>query len=252
VHIRLSQRLQQLADAVPRGSRFVDVGTDHAHIPIYLLQTKRVTSAIAADIVSGPLQSAKQNIDAYHLQDFIEVRQSDGLSAIAVGEVDTVLIAGMGGQVQQEILEARPDVVSQLKRLILQPMNAGHRVRKYLDKLAYPITEEKCMEEDGRLYEIIIAEVGACSPIKADLYAAYREDEARLHFAYEFGPLMLESPNPLVKQRVEQAVIDAERILSLLTHTDRPDVMQRQAALLAERDVALSHLKAWQERTGTA
>lgn len=252
-HLRLSQRLLTLANAVPENARLVDVGTDHAYIPIHLLQTQRISFAIAADIAVGPLETAKQNIANYQLAHRIETRLSDGLAAIQAGEVDTVLIAGMGGQVQTAILEAKPDVVDRLKRIILQPMNAGHLVRKYLDQSGFTIVQEMCLEEDGRIYEVIIAEPAAtqvdfeaeadalAGGSAVDVYAEFRHEPSRLQFAYEFGPLMLAKPNKLVEQRLERAVKDTSRILQLLT-SSRSDVAHRRATIEAERDLAEEYL----------
>ena len=86
--MQISRRLQAIAEMVTPGSRIADVGTDHGYVPIYLMQSKRIVSAIASDVRPGPLARAKQNIEEAGLSDYIEVRLSDGLAALKKGEAD--------------------------------------------------------------------------------------------------------------------------------------------------------------------
>ena len=54
----LSERLKTLADLVPSGSRLADIGTDHAYLPLWLLQQGHIVFAAACDVHEGPLQRA--------------------------------------------------------------------------------------------------------------------------------------------------------------------------------------------------
>ena len=105
--MQLSERLGAVADFVTPMSRLADVGTDHAYVPIFLVKENRITSAIAMDIVDGPLKRAHDNICMYGMQDKIETRKSDGLKNLRPGEADTVVIAGMGGLLICRILEEK-------------------------------------------------------------------------------------------------------------------------------------------------
>ncbi|MDE7059206.1 MAG: class I SAM-dependent methyltransferase, partial [Lachnospiraceae bacterium] len=102
--MQLSKRMQRLASLVTEENRLADIGTDHGYIPIYLIQQKKIQSALAMDINSGPLSRAKEHIEASGLTTYIETRLSDGLCKLEADEADTVLIAGMGGMLMVSIL----------------------------------------------------------------------------------------------------------------------------------------------------
>ena len=102
--LQLSDRLQAVASMVTENNRLADVGTDHAYIPIYLCQTGKIPSAVAMDVKKGPLLRAEQNITLYQLENHIQIRLSDGVENLDAGEVDSVVIAGMGGSLVQKIL----------------------------------------------------------------------------------------------------------------------------------------------------
>ena len=95
--VKLSKRMKAVASMVTPGNILADIGTDHGYVPIALVQRERIPKAIAMDINKGPLQRAKDNIVLYHMEEYIETRLSDGVEALLEGEVDTILIAGMGG-----------------------------------------------------------------------------------------------------------------------------------------------------------
>ena len=117
------------AALVTQGYTLADVGTDHGYIPIYLLQQKKIPAAIAMDINEGPLERAKEHIALYGLQAYIQTRLSDGVAALKPGEVEAVLIAGMGGGLVMHILKDGEKVCQSAKELILQPQSEIERVR---------------------------------------------------------------------------------------------------------------------------
>ena len=153
--IKISNRLLAVASFVTDGNILADVGTDHGYIPIYLMQKERIPKAIAMDINAGPLQRAKEHIDVYGLNDYIETRLSDGVAALVPGEVDTVLIAGMGGGLVMHILEEGKEVCIQAKELVLQPQSELERVRAYLWSNGYVILEEDMVLEDEKFYPMM-------------------------------------------------------------------------------------------------
>ena len=153
--VKLSNRLLAVASFVTDGNVLADVGTDHGYIPIYLLQEKRIPRAIAMDINAGPLQRAKEHISLYGLDNYIETRLSDGVAALTPGEVDTVLVAGMGGGLVMHILEEGKEVCRQAKELILQPQSELERVRAYLWSNGYVILGEDMVLEDEKFYPMM-------------------------------------------------------------------------------------------------
>ena len=153
--VKLSNRLLAVASFVTDGNILADVGTDHGYIPIYLLQEQRIHKAIAMDINAGPLERAKEHIAVYGLKDYIETRLSDGVAALTPGEVDTVLVAGMGGGLVMHILEDGKEVCRQAKELVLQPQSELERVRAYLWSNGYVILEENMVLEDEKFYPMM-------------------------------------------------------------------------------------------------
>ena len=138
MQLTLQPRLQAIADLVPQGARLADVGTDHGYLPIYLLQRGQIASAIATDLHLGPLERGRQAARAYGMEAQITFRLCDGLQAVAPEEVDTVVIAGMGGETIAAILDAVP--WSREKLLLLQPMSRAKLLRPWLVDHGYAIS----------------------------------------------------------------------------------------------------------------
>lgn len=192
--VKLSDRLSAVASFVTEGNILADVGTDHGYIPIYLLQNRRIPKAIAMDINEGPLQRAKEHIALYGLQDYIELRLSDGVSALVPGETDTILVAGMGGGLVMHILEEGKEVCMRAKELILQPQSELERVRKYLWSDGYVILEENMILEDDKFY-----------PMMRVVYQNVRDTEsAECPLFCHYGKLLLEQRHPVLKEYLER------------------------------------------------
>ncbi|MCL2837586.1 MAG: class I SAM-dependent methyltransferase [Oscillospiraceae bacterium] len=155
---KLTPRLALIASLVPKDVIVADIGTDHAYIPAYLVNSGVAKHAIASDILDGPLKAARETVEHYGCGDKVELRKSDGLAEFSAGEADTLIIAGMGGVLIAKILENGGDVAKSAKRLILQPMTAAYEVRKYLHENGYFITEEHLAREGDKLYNVIVAE----------------------------------------------------------------------------------------------
>ncbi len=153
----LNNRLKACALMVRKGARVVDIGTDHAYLPIWLVQNNIVKSAIAADINEGPLNIARQNIAKYSLSDKIETRLSNGLEKINKDEVDDIVIAGMGGELISNILSKASWLKDSSKNLILQPMTTSKELRIFLKNENYKIYKEETVTSEKRVYTIINA-----------------------------------------------------------------------------------------------
>jgi len=169
IMIKLSKRLKQIADFVPLGTVVADIGTDHALLPCFLVQEKIAPAAVAVDVSEGPLQIAQKQVRSLLLADKISVRLGDGLEPISPEEVQTVVIAGMGGATINKILTKSPEVVHKLQRLILQPNVAAEFVRSWALHNNWKIVDEEIVYEDERFYEIIVLEPGKMQ-IEDDIY----------------------------------------------------------------------------------
>ena len=157
--ITLTPRLQAVARWVPSGCRFADIGTDHAYLPVWLLQQGVIPRAIAGDLRQGPLNHARATADRYGLTDRMDFRLSDGLQALAPGEADCVAIAGMGGEAIRAILEAAP-WTRQGTRLILQPQTNLPELRAWLTQGGYRIQADHCVREEDRWYTVLLVTGG--------------------------------------------------------------------------------------------
>src|SRR5699024_6415223 len=111
------------------GWAVADIGCDHAYISIYLIKKKIATKVIAMDVNLGPLNIAKKNIAESGYGHKIEVRQSDGLKSLVKKEVETIVIAGMGGALICRILKEGIEQVMAAKELILQAQSDLPMVR---------------------------------------------------------------------------------------------------------------------------
>ena len=160
----ITPRLQAIINNVTC-KEIADIGTDHAYIPIFLMENYIANKIIATDINDGPLRVARENIDKKGLN--IETRLGGGLSVINEGEVDEIIIAGMGGILISEILD-NDIATAKSSRLILQPMNAQYELRKYLMSHGFKIIGEDMAVEGFKVYNIIIAESGEMQPFETD------------------------------------------------------------------------------------
>jgi tRNA (adenine22-N1)-methyltransferase len=156
--LKLTERLLAAAAFVRDGAYLIDVGTDHAYLPIYLAENGKISSATASDINEGPCESARKHIAENGLAEKINVVRANGLEGhSARGETD-VVIAGMGGSLICDILEKADFIKQEGVRLILQPMRNVSDVRAYLLWEGFEIIGEALAREEGRIYEIICAE----------------------------------------------------------------------------------------------
>lgn len=151
----LTPRLKLIADLV-EGKTVADIGTDHAYIPIHLMKNGRCDRVIASDVNKGPSEIAKNHIKSEGLE--IEVRTGSGLSVLMPGEVQDIIIAGMGGKLICEILEANAEVAKN-SRLILQPMNGQYELRTFLLKEGYNISYEDLALEGFKVYNVIVCDM---------------------------------------------------------------------------------------------
>lgn len=181
--MRISDRLQALTFFVPYDSKVIDVGTDHALLPIYLVENDLVCHpVIASDAKYGPLETAKKNIAMYDLQNKITICLSDGLKDVEA-DYDCVIIAGMGGSLINKILTDSKDKLSKVKTLILQPNNSEYIVREFLKNNAFKITNEMIVFEDDHYYTIIVAEHGENDYDEYDLlYGPILRREKPIHY----------------------------------------------------------------------
>ena len=148
---RLSKRLSAVAAYVQKGSRLADVGSDHAYLPLFLVENSTIDFAVAGEVVQGPYQSALKNVAQAGQLEQIQVRLANGLSAIeSSDQIDTITIAGMGGRLIADILEADLAKLAGVQRLILQPNNREDELRIWLQEQGFQIVAEEMVTENQK------------------------------------------------------------------------------------------------------
>ncbi|MGP4107248.1 tRNA (adenine(22)-N(1))-methyltransferase [Virgibacillus sp. L01] len=181
--IKLSERLRTVATFITEGAVFADIGSDHAYLPCYVCLNDGNAHAIAGEVKEGPFKSALETVNKHELAARVEVRLGDGLHILHDGEVNQLVIAGMGGSLIRSILEDGKDRLSGVQRIITQPNVNERNVRKWFYENNYTIICEKILEESGHIYEIIVAD----KQVDKSPYTAELLQEQLL-----FGPLLLE------------------------------------------------------------
>lgn len=146
------------ASFVGQTGKIVDIGTDHAYLPAYLVLNGKIKSAIACDIGIKPLENARKTVEAYSLSDKIELRISDGLEAVLPNEASEIVICGMGGTLMSEILSRATWIKRDGMHLILQPMTHSEEVRAFLCENGFYIASESFVRDNGKVYCCISAE----------------------------------------------------------------------------------------------
>ena len=224
----LDARLSAVAALVPSGCRAADIGSDHAYLAMALWQAGKVSRMIAADKHEGPCRAAQRTLAAAGLSADIPVRQGDGLSVLAPGEVDTVCIAGMGGALIAAILAAASKVVERLQRLVLQPMNDAPLLRRWLYEHDWHLAAETLAEADGRLYEILAAEPGAAPLPEPGLLL--------------IGPRLWEQKPPLLPKHIAGLLKKARRMAAGIEKS--PAAMAGETYRTCKEEIAALEAKA--------
>lgn len=197
---RLSGRLKLVASFVPQGSRIADIGTDHGFVPIYLAKEGRIKSALAMDVRTGPLERAAAHIKEAGISDIpISTRLSDGLKELKPEEADTVIIAGMGGELEMKILREGRHLWNTISRFILSPQSDLEKVRRFLSEEGFFIEKEAMLSEEGKYYTVMCVTRGDMVYDRA--------------IEYRYGKHLLDQKDPVLKEYLKK---EEERVLAIL------------------------------------
>ena len=237
----MNKRLNALAEMVDKGSRVADIGTDHAYLPIELMNENKVSYAIASDIAAGPLQNAKDDIVAAGFEDKIETRLGAGLTTITkTDKIDTVVIAGMGGALMERILTQGETVAHMARRLVLQPQSELLAFRCFLLEHGYQIVAEDMVYEENKFYTIMAAkplqvnqQVSGCCLSQTEL---------------KYGPLLIQKRHPALKLYLQRQQKQKQEILEQLSVNAKHDISRRRFQVEQELAEIEKVLQLWKEQ----
>ena len=205
----ISKRLELVASFVPQGAILLDVGSDHAYLPIELVERGQIKSAIAGEVVEGPYQSAVKNVEAHGLKEKIQVRLANGLAAFEeVDQVSVITIAGMGGRLISTILEEGLDKLANVESLILQPNNREDDLRIWLQDHGFLIVAESILEEADKFYEILVVGAGQMKLSASDV---------------RFGPFLSKEVSPIFVQKWQKEAAKLEFALDQIPEKNREE-----------------------------
>lgn len=232
--IQLSKRLKTVTRFIPENSVLADIGSDHAYLPIYTISLGIVRKAIAGEVADGPYESALANVKRYQLQEKIDVRKGDGLTVLRPEDrVNCIVIAGMGGALIQKILEAGKDRLFHTDMLVLQPNVSAYLVRKWLLEHDWQLAQEVILEEDGHIYEVLVARRG-------NPYAPYRDEEKELFF----GPFLLKEKSAVFKKKWTR---EREEWMQILKQLEKA---RQTEEIVAKRQELITYLQWYKEVFG--
>ena len=214
--MELSSRLKTIASFVSEGMCVADIGTDRGYIPIYLTSEGMTDKAYAMDVNRGPLERAGENIRKEGLDGRIECILSDGMEKLPI-DADSVVIAGMGGDLMEQILMGGEDRLFRLSELVLSPQSHWEKVRRFLHSHGFAIEKEALIKEDGKYYIVIKAVRGRES---------YRES-----WQYSYGTYLTGLKNPLMKEYLKKELKDKQKILDSFEGKDSEHLRRRAGEL---------------------
>lgn len=205
--MELSERLNFIIKNIENTSVLADIGTDHGYIPLHAIRNGICSKAIAIDINKDPLDKARLNAILEGMGDELEFRLGDGLKALEKDEVEVTVIAGMGGNLIRDILEAQIEKVNSMKYLILQPAQNPEVLREYLYTNNYEILHEDLCLDENIYYELF------------KVRRKEGEDTNLDSIYYEVSPKLLMQKHPLMKEYLISKVENYEKINSFITES---------------------------------
>ena len=223
--MQISDRLKLVVSFVEPCKSVADIGTDHGYVPIALVKQNTVNRAYAMDINVGPLERAEMHIREEGLEEKIEVRQSDGLENLKENEAETVIIAGMGGELTVRILKNGEKVLNTVKTLILSPHSEVFLVRKYLLSVGYDIVKEEMIFDAGKYYTVMKA-------VKSEVQKQEPYDEVECLY----GKRLIQQGNRVLRQYLEYKKQQYVQIVKELEEHDGESVRIRRMEI--EKEIA--------------
>ena len=236
--IELSKRMQSVADMIQPCDAVGDIGCDHAFVSIYLVEQRRAKRVIASDVRRGPIAIAKRNIEAMNLSDQIEIRMGDGLDTIVPGEVNAVVLAGMGGMLMIDILERGEEVVTRCDQLVLQPQSDIEKVRRYLVEKGYHLADEQMLIDAGKYYNLL--DVRVHEMVQKDEYDCSKLAD---DWCYMYGGSLLRKKDPVLRSWLVKRRDTTAGLINSLSGKNTENAAKRLKTVKAEQKTIGAVLK---------
>lgn len=210
----LTPRLMAIADSIDKIKTVADIGSDHAHLPIYLILNKKVEKAIVTDIKAGPANISKERIDRYGQANLMDIRLGYGLKVLKGNEADTIIIAGMGGLLILEIIEEDLHIARSANTLILQPMRDGYLLRKWLSENRFEIIDVEIVKEEEKFYEII--------------WAIPKDKDYKVQKINYIDDKLMDKKSPVLMEYINSKIKEYKTIIRKLEQQRTQSVVKRQ------------------------
>lgn len=242
--MELSSRLHAVASLVTAGHRVADIGTDHAYIPIYLMKEGLASTVIAMDVNKGPMKKAEEHAAEHGMSGKIEMRLSDGFEKLKPLEVDSAVLAGMGGPLMIRILKEYPEVTFSLQELVLQPQSEIAKVRAFLLEEGFLFIREDMVKDDGKYYPMMKVvpphHGGYCYQAEGEKGCIGNESEDLTEerpwseTEVRYGKLLLEMRHPVLQEFLKREYAVRQKILCGLDGKTGEKIRKRRAELEEE------------------
>ncbi len=236
--IELSKRMQSVADMIQPCDAVGDIGCDHAFVSIYLVEQHRAKRVIASDVRRGPITIAKRNIETMNLSDQIEIRMGDGLDTIVPGEVNAVVLAGMGGMLMIDILERGEEVVTRCDQLVLQPQSDIEKVRRYLAEKGYHLADEQMLIDAGKYYNLL--DVRVHEMVQKDEYDCSKLAD---DWCYMYGGSLLRKKDSVLRSWLVKRRDTTAGLINSLSGKNTENAAKRLKTVKAEQKTICAVLK---------
>lgn len=223
--MKLSPRLLAVTSFVEKGSRVADVGTDHGYVPIWLIEEGIAESALAMDVRKGPLERAESHIRLHGLEDRISTRLSDGLKELNAGEADTVVIAGMGGELVIHIMEEGRHVRDTVRHWVLSPQSELDKVRRYLEEQGFVTLDETMLIDEEKYYTVMSVRGPEGSGGHVPAAGAMSEAE------YLYGRCLIKKKDPVLREYLEKEKRTLSAIREQLDGQDSEGAARRRCEI---------------------
>lgn len=228
--IKLTDRLQVLADQIEQKETMADIGTDHGFLPMALWERHICPKVIMSDVSPGSLEKARENAASLYPEEVFDLRLGNGIQVLQKGEVDAVVMAGMGGALMIRILSEDPEKTRSFKKLVLQPRNGQGKLRRWLLSNGFFITKESLVQEGKYICEVLTVSAPSEGPKVSEgspftgrhMLRPEAED-----IEYEVPPWLLEAGD-LAEELIQRRLAAEQRILSGLEKSKDCDKQRKE------------------------